>query len=1670
MLSRGIFCSLVLGSVFALPSSMEVVKGKASALSKDSHLVIESSGNTVLHWDQFSIGPQESLFFSQKEACHAVLNQVTGKMGSEILGSLFSNGAVYLLNPNGILIGPGAKICSLGFIASTLHVLDEELFCKQNVSFQGESEEKIVHLGQIICPQGDVFLLAKHVENRGQIEALQGAAVLGGASELLLCPEGRGKFLIRCSREKEGSVVHEGEIRALFAQIGASGTPYAQAIHMNGKVQTHQIAKEKGRILIKAHQGEVLVEGELSATGIEGGAIDIFGDEVIIDSARIDASGQNGGGLVRLGGDFGGEIRDEITQRADLLHIGPHVEVFADAKEKGDGGKIAMWGTDLAHNEGHFYARGGDLGGDGGFVEISCEKQLSIDEMRVNALAPYGKAGTFLIDPTDITLTIATTANGVLSACPGSSFTPSAATSSVAMNSIATNLGTCNVTISTVSGSGGTGDLVVDTGGVFPYTLTWAAATTLTLHAENTLRLGNPLSEPITFSNTNAGGVPFTAFDLTADAGGLVVPAGVTLSTSRGNISLTGSVSSGFLGGVSISQNPANPTTITTNTGHITIEALDGGMTLGSPRITTTSGNITLTAANPSNVSEGSGLVISYNPADIGSIQSTNGTITATASAFSSTASAFSFERFDTTPILTTGGDIEININSSGGDIQVLQTPTISCTAAGHLTISSTDALQIVPRSGQDGVIHFTTGSGAISVSAPSISLNGSEGVFPVYTAVGLFETQMAGGGISLEATAGNLNFGTNSGGEPTFSTAGGDIDLIASGSINMTDTNALPIIINSVGSIFFNGAASAFTSTEALQLSATGDIEFFSTFFTDGPLDVQPTASTTTFSGAVTGGGSLDITSTNIVQSSTVNCTGAVLYNATNISLANNITSAAAITLSGSTTLTGNAILSSTGSAAITTGAIDGGGNNFGVASGTGTRTIDSITNVGTFSVSGSGAVSVTNAASATSANFSGKSAGSNITFGGAVTFTSITTAATNYRVIFNGGGTVTNATTFSNTGGATFAGSPITFTGGLVSTAGTTITSTTVNTTANPMTFGALSLAGTTNLNTSNGIITLAAVTGAQALTINPGTAAANITSLNVSSFTVTSGGAISISGATIAPTVNLSAKSAGSNVTFGGAVTITTLTTGAANYATIFNGGGTVTNNTTFLNTGGVSFANSPITFTGGVNTTAGVTNLSTTVMSPNAINLGDVLLLATSAATGAGGVVIAGTVNNNFALTLTSSGGNVVLQDVIGGITPLHSLTVSGNLIQVTGNISAQGGTLTFNDPVELLADTVFTDTGNTGITFLSTISGNFDLTVNATQGDIAVGGAIDVSGATGADVSMTGTIGSISVEGIDTSGSAGNGGSVTLSAEENVTVGGAIDSTGTVGGTVEITSTSGSVLVHNITTSGGAGNAGNITLQPNPNFTADVLGVGTVVPDGRLALYGSLIADSMGGTKGEISLSATGRTEGMSVATIYGDPNDSNLVIVGDVLTIGDFEAITVFGDIDFTLDTSARVGDCVALDSLSITAPTIFTLLHESYDILSSFGELYENQNLHFLAIDSVTLTGTQMPVGTGDDPDITTITGFTRSELKDALVYMGYVLNFDIDVPPPPSPAVEIPGIQITNQQKIIFDFDIANTQLEYFLPKMPDWELPIQYAYQKKLYEPLFIQKERQ
>ena len=122
-------------SAFANPLNPAVVNGTVEfqGLGTDN-LQITNTPGAIINWQDFSINAGEITRFLQQNSQSAVLNRVIGGNPSQIFGTLQSDGRVFLINRNGILVGSGAVIDLQGLILSTLDITDQN-FLDGNYQF-----------------------------------------------------------------------------------------------------------------------------------------------------------------------------------------------------------------------------------------------------------------------------------------------------------------------------------------------------------------------------------------------------------------------------------------------------------------------------------------------------------------------------------------------------------------------------------------------------------------------------------------------------------------------------------------------------------------------------------------------------------------------------------------------------------------------------------------------------------------------------------------------------------------------------------------------------------------------------------------------------------------------------------------------------------------------------------------------------------------------------------------------------------------------------------------------------------------------------------------------------------------------------------------------------------------------------------------------------------------------------------------------------------------------------------------------------------------------------------------------------------------------------------------------------------------------------------------------
>jgi filamentous hemagglutinin family protein len=337
------------------------------------------------------------------------LYRVVSNSASEFLGTLNSNGSLFLINQNGILFGNGAQVNVGNIVASTMDIKNDD-FVKGNYRFvAGDILGKVIVEKDAVINaknEGYIVLLANTVNNAGKLVANNGSVVLGSAQEATLDFFGNGLVKAKLSGDAlEAAVKNSGTIQANGGFVQLAANARSSAINVSGIIEANQLVERNGVIRLEGgDNSKVEVSGKLLAKGenATGGTIEVTGEQVaLMNGALLDASGDKGGGKVLVGGDYQGGNASVYNARTTYIATGATIK--ADAIKEGNGGKVIVWANHATRFYGSISAQGGLLGGNGGFTEVSGKNFLDFAG-RVNLSAVNGDRGTLLLDPENITL------------------------------------------------------------------------------------------------------------------------------------------------------------------------------------------------------------------------------------------------------------------------------------------------------------------------------------------------------------------------------------------------------------------------------------------------------------------------------------------------------------------------------------------------------------------------------------------------------------------------------------------------------------------------------------------------------------------------------------------------------------------------------------------------------------------------------------------------------------------------------------------------------------------------------------------------------------------------------------------------------------------------------------------------------------------------------------------------------------------------------------------------------------------------------------------------------------------------------------------------------------------------------------------------------------------
>ncbi|TWA82081.1 hypothetical protein FBZ85_102456 [Azospirillum brasilense] len=842
--------TLFAGAAYANPLEGTVTAGAATIQSSTpkSMEILQSTDKAIINWKSFSIDAGEKVTFQQPSASSVTLNRVTGNDPSKIMGSLSANGTVMLVNPNGVVIGAGAKVDVGGLVATTANISDANFMAGKYQFDQASAKPNamVVNEGDItVKDSGLAALVAPHVRNSGVIRAKLGKVALGGAETFTLDFHGDGLISFDASsavktvaKDADGKpvaalVVNSGEIAAEGGSVTLSARAVKgvidNVINTDGVIKATSVGSANGKIVLSGGDtGTVNIGGTVDASGRgegqTGGTVVATGAEIAVKkNARVDASGSKGGGEVAIGSKTGrsGTWSDKVTVEAGAT-------LSADAVKSGKGGSVTVLSQKSTKHAGKISARGGAEGGDGGFAEVSSHKDITLTGS-VDLTAPKGAAGTFLLDPESLRI--------VSSA--GGSQDGAAADGTIGVND--PNLGSGDA-VNTVSKQvlesiAGNANIVLEASGL--------------ITVETSLDLQTIAGHSFTLRSLTSSGIAFTdaSYEIRTNGGDIVLEANGMASsltnigklTTRGGavrLTATDNVQLGNLIDTTPVSGSAGAVSVKAESGSLT--ALDAGRIVGGPVTLTAGGSIGASGAAVSTSSTQLSLV-------------TGGNLFVTNDQTVTDLSVTSTHR-------TVGVDSHFFLASTG----LIFTVTDSAGSTALDTISQVGGLNSFAfrsdRNIQVGTVNAGAGSVALTSTAGNITGTGAslltggaltltaKGSSGSNGAIGTSSQVLNTAGASLTATAGSGGINLSNTGALTLAslTSGGFTTVAATGNLTVgavaIGSNTLTLT-SSGGSILNDADASTTISSYSLVLNAAGSIGTSGTALTAGSYNIDATS-----------------------------------------------------------------------------------------------------------------------------------------------------------------------------------------------------------------------------------------------------------------------------------------------------------------------------------------------------------------------------------------------------------------------------------------------------------------------------------------------------------------------------------------------------------------------------------------------------------------------------------------------------------------------------------------------------------------------------------------------------------------------------------------------------------------------------------------------------------
>ncbi|XHR85405.1 MAG: filamentous hemagglutinin N-terminal domain-containing protein [Gloeotrichia echinulata GP01] len=357
-----------------------------------------SRGSNLFHsFSQFNVNEGQRVYFNNPTGIQNIFSRVTGNSVSNILGTLGVNGGanLFLLNPNGILFGPNAKLDLQGsFLATTANALQFG-----NLGSFSATDQNVPSDLLTISPSA---LLFNQINQNAKIEnnstAAAGINPAGWDAFGLRVPDGKSLLLVGGNVRMDGGKLNAYGGRVELGGLAAPGSINLVVDGDNLKLEfPENVARADvsltngagvyvegnggGNITVNARNLEILGGSSFSA-GIGSG---LGTPETVAGDITLNATGE-----IKVA-DSGSQIINEVRERA-----------------KGKAGNITIDTGSLSLVDGARLSTSTLGRGNAGNVRVEAKDTVSLSSSRIFSTVEegsVGNAGNIDIDASSLKLT-----------------------------------------------------------------------------------------------------------------------------------------------------------------------------------------------------------------------------------------------------------------------------------------------------------------------------------------------------------------------------------------------------------------------------------------------------------------------------------------------------------------------------------------------------------------------------------------------------------------------------------------------------------------------------------------------------------------------------------------------------------------------------------------------------------------------------------------------------------------------------------------------------------------------------------------------------------------------------------------------------------------------------------------------------------------------------------------------------------------------------------------------------------------------------------------------------------------------------------------------------------------------------------------------------------------